>query len=59
MVKCGPKIEFLNLGESKNPHKVQKGATFKFFKTKNLKVLSKLVLNFVIIKSALHFFGSL
>ena len=30
MVKCGPKIEFLNLGESKNHHKVQKGATFKF-----------------------------
>ena len=59
MVKCGPKIEFLNLGESKNPHKVQKGATFKFFKTKNLKVLSKLVLTFVIIKSALNFFGSL
>ena len=48
------KIEFLNLGESKNPHKVQKGATFKFFKTMNLKVLSKLI-----IKSALHVFGSL
>ena len=46
MVKCGPKMEFLNLGESKNPHKVQKGAIFKFFKTMNLKVLSKLVLNF-------------
>ena len=59
MVKYGPKIPFLNLGESKNPHKVQKGATFNLFKTKNLKVLSKLVLNFVIIKSALHFFGSL
>ena len=54
MVKCGPKIEFLNLGESKNPHKVQKGATLNFFKTMNLKVLSKLVLNFLIIKSALH-----
>ena len=39
MVKCGPKIEFLNLGESKNPHKVQKGATFNFFETMNLKVL--------------------
>ena len=59
MVKCGPKIEFSNLGESKNPHKVQKGANSIFFKTKNLKVLSKLVLNFLIIKSALHFFGSL
>ena len=59
MVKCGPKMEYLNLGESKKPHKVQKGATFKFFKTKNLKVLSKLVLNFLIIKSALHVFGSL
>ena len=32
MVKFGPKIEFLNLGESKNPHKVQKVATFKFLK---------------------------
>ena len=51
MVKCGPKIEFLNLGESKNPHKVQKGATLNFFKIMNLKVLSKLVLNFLIIKS--------
>ena len=57
MVKSGPKFEFLNLGESKNPHKVQKGATF--FKTMNLKVLSKLVLNFLIIKSARHVFGSL
>ena len=47
MVKCGPKIEFLNLGESKNPQKVQKGATFPFFKTMNLKVLSKLLLNFL------------
>ena len=46
MVKCGPKIEFLNLGESKNPHKVQKGTTLNFFKTMDLKVLSKLVLNF-------------
>ena len=59
MVECGPKIEFLNLGESKNPHKVQKGATLKFFKPMNLKVLSKLVLNFLIIKSARHVFGSL
>ena len=59
MVKSGPKFEFLNLGESKNPHKVQKGATLKFFKTMNLKVLSKLVLNFLIIKSARHVFGSL
>ena len=59
MVKCGLKIELLNFGESKNPHKVQKGATFNFFKTINLKVLSKLVLNFLIIKSALHVFGSL
>ena len=58
MVKSGPKFDFLNLGESKNPHKVQKGATFKFVKTMNLKVLSKLVLNFLIIKSALHVFGS-
>ena len=32
MVKSGPKFDFLNLGESKNPHKVQKGATFKFLK---------------------------
>ena len=59
MVKCGQKIEFLNLGESKNPHEVQKGATFKFFKTMNFKVLRKMVLNFLIIKSALHVFGSL
>ena len=59
MVKCGPKTEFLNLGESNNPHKVQKGATFNFFKTMNLKILSKLVLDFLIIKSALHVFGSL
>ena len=59
MVKSGPKFDFLNLGESKNPHKVQKGATFKFFKTTNLKVLRKLVLNFLIIKSARHVFGSL
>ena len=54
MVKCGQKIESLNLGESKNPHKVQKGATLNFFKTMKLKVLSKLVLNFLIIKSARH-----
>ena len=59
MVKCGPKIEFLNLGESKNPQKVQKGATFQFSKTIYLKVLSKLVLYFLMIKSALHVFGSL
>ena len=59
MVKSGPKFDFLNLGESKNPHKVQKGATFNFFKTIYLKVLSKLVLNFLIIKSARHVFGSL
>ena len=59
MVKCGSKFEFLNLGESKNPHKVQKGATFKFFKTMNLNVLIKLVLDFLIIKSALHVFSSL
>ena len=59
MVKCGPKIEFLNLSESKNTHKVQKGATFNFFKTMKLKVLSKLVLHFLIIKSALHVFGKL
>ena len=59
MVKSGPKFDFLNLGESKNPHKVQKGATLIFFKTMNLKVLSKLVLNFLIIKSARHVFGSL
>ena len=59
MVKSGPKFEFLNLGESKNPHKVQNGATLNFFKTMNLKVLSKLVLNFLIIKSARHVFGSL
>ena len=52
-------IEFLILSESKNPHKVQKGATFKFFKTMNLKVLNKLVLNFLITKSVLHVFGSL
>ena len=59
MVKSGPKFDFLNLGESKNPDKVQKGATLNFFKTMNLKVLSKLVLNFLIIKSARHVFGSL
>ena len=59
MVKSGPKFDFLNLGESKNPHKVQKGATLNFFKTMNLKVLSKLVLNFLIIKTILHVFGSL
>ena len=28
MVKCSPKNEFLNLAESKNPQKVQKGANF-------------------------------
>ena len=60
MVKCGPKIESLNLGESKNPHRLQKGANLiSFLKTMNLKVLSKLVLNFLIIKSARHVFGSL
>ena len=32
MVKYGPKIAFLNLGEPKNPQNVQKGATFPFFK---------------------------
>ena len=58
MVKSGPKFDFLNLGESKNPHKVQKGATLNFFKTRNLKVLSKLVLNFLIIKTMRHVFGS-
>ena len=55
MVKCGPKIEFLNLDESKNTQKVYSN----FFKTMNLKVLSNLVLNFLMIKSALHVFGSL
>ena len=50
MVKCGPKIEFLNY---------KKGQLLIFFKTINLKVLGKLVLNFLTIKSALHVFGSL
>ena len=59
MVKYGPKFAFLNLGESKDPQNVQKGATFPFFKTMNLKVHSKLVLNFLMIKSALYVFCSL
>ena len=54
MVKSGPKLDFFNLGESKNPHKVQKGATLNFFKTMNLKILSKLVLNFLIMFSAVY-----
>ena len=53
------KLNFSIQVSQKNYQRVQKGATFPFFKTMNLKVLSKLVLNFLMIKSALHVFCSL
>ena len=58
MEKCGPKFEVSNLGEQKNPQRVQKWVTFQCLKKNILKVLSKLFLNFLRNKSALHVKGN-
>ena len=51
-------MKILYLGETKNPKKVQNGATFKVCFKSYYKVLSKLFFSFIINKSALRFLGN-